>query len=597
MTRASRMFRIASVPILLLICLFLLPRCHVDGAPSEEKYVTVRLNDSLSKYAKLEVLVLEAGDTSKVVGTVFTGRMENPADIPAYRLDAGETREMAVRVRGYDTDGKLVMDILISKASGRQTVVSVLPAPIIVPDTIKDVPLPSVRLASLAVSPGVLEPAFDSSVNDYVVRLAYEQTSIVLVATPANPAAAVRIEGAKPSDGFVSEPQDLLVGDNEILVRVTSGTRTGTYAVRAIRAARTPRDTLTDTTGLGPDHKDPLFQAWKHKSLITVNIQSLGLGTGSKVMDFPLLVRLNKDNFNFSQAADSGRDLRVSKADGALLEYQITRWDTAAERAELWVRVDTIRGDRAFTPLNLYWGNPAAPTVSDGAKVFTAEAGHSGVWHLGESGKGNADEFKDAMGKNHGTGYPGKAAAPRRSEGVVAHGADFKFGSTGTSILLPPTFDPGPDAWTFQAWIKMTGTGIGVIFSKGDSWDPDLQRFQIIVQEGYEHRLALQRTGATFLTDIYLPDQAFIHVGIVYDGSRAVFFVDGFERESMPWTQGPFPNGRATFGALNANGDDQPFDGILDELHFSSVARSTAWMRMSFENQKTYSYLVSVVPP
>lgn len=596
MIRADRVFRIASVPILLLACLFLLPRCHVDGTPSEEKYITVRLDDSLSRYPKLEVLVLEADDTSKVVGTAFAGHMEKPADIPAYRLDPGETRQMAVRVKGYDADGKLVMDILISKASGKQTVVSVLPAPII-PDSTKDGPIPSVRLVSLAVSPGSLEPAFDSIADDYVVRLAYEQTSIVLVATPAFPAAAVRIEGARTSEGFVSEPQELLVGDNEILVRVTSGTRTGTYTVRAIRAARSPRDTLTDTTGLGPDHKDPLYQAWKHKSMITVNIQSLGLGEGSKVVDFPLLVRLNKDNFNFSQAADSGRDLRVAKAGGELLDYEISRWDTAGEKAELWVRVDTILGDRPFAPMNLYWGNPAAPRVSDGAKVFLAGSGYSGVWHLGESGKGNVDEFKDAMGRNPGTGYPGKGQAPRRTLGVVAHGADFMFGATGTSILLPDSFDPGPDSWTFQAWVKVTGIEEGVIFNKGELWAPDQQRFEISVQEGYGHRLVLQRKGAIFLTDIYLPDQAFIHVGIVYDGRRAAFFVDGFERESMPWTQGTLPVGRATFGALNANGDDLPFDGILDELHFSSAPRSTSWMRMSYENQKTFSYLVSVVPP
>lgn len=596
MIRADRVFRIASVPILLLACLFLLPRCHVDGTPSGEKYITVKLDDSLSKYPKLEILVLEAGDTSKVVGTAFAGHMEKPADIPAYRLDPGETRQMAVRVKGYDADGKLVMDILISKASGKQTVVSVLPAPII-PDSTKDGPIPSVRLASLAVSPGSLEPAFDSIADDYVVRLAYEQTSIVLVATPAFPAAAVHIEGAKTSEGFVSEPQDLLVGDNEILVRVTSGTRTGTYSVRAIRAARSPRDTLTDTTGLGPDHKDPLYQAWKHKALITVNIQSLGLGEGSKVVDFPLLVRLNKDNFNFSQAADSGRDLRVAKAGGGPINYQISRWDTAAEKAELWIRVDTILGDRPFAPLNLYWGNPTAPRVSDGAKVFSAESGYSGVWHLGESGKGNTDEFKDAMGKNHGTGYPGKAGAPRRSEGVVAYGADFKFGSVGNSILLPPTFDPGPDAWTFQAWVKATGRDKGVIFNKGDPALPELQRFQIFVQDGASHRLVLHRDGAHFVTDIYLPDQAFIHIGIVYDGAKAAFFVDGFERESMPWTQGSFPSGMASFGADDVDGEDFPFDGILDELLFSSVPRSAAWMRMSYENQMIFSYLVSVVPP
>ncbi|HLV31689.1 MAG TPA: DUF2341 domain-containing protein [Chitinispirillaceae bacterium] len=60
--------------------------------------------------------------------------------------------------------------------------------------------------------------------------------------------------------------------------------------------------------------------------------------------DFPFVVRLNANNFDFSQAQANGRDIRFVLNDSVPLVHEIERWNVSAGRGEIWVRVDTIYG-------------------------------------------------------------------------------------------------------------------------------------------------------------------------------------------------------------------------------------------------------------
>jgi hypothetical protein len=539
----------------------------------------VRLHDSLSRYQNVEVLILSAGDTAQVLGKAWSGKLENPGALPAYRLADGAPPAVVVRVRAFDADGRLVLDMLIRKEGGVQVVSSLLPPA---------VPLLSVRLASLGTSPGTLVPAFDSLVHDYAVSLPYDQSSIILAPVPATDSAEVRVEGVRMQPGAPGDPIELQVGQNEISIRITAGEASGLYTVRVDRARRA--DPPVDTVKPG----DPELMGWKYKTTVNFNVHFLGIGSG-QVEQFPLLIRLDKENFNFSQARSKGQDLRFSRM-GRMLDYEIGRWDTAAEVAEVWVRIDTVRFDTLFAPLNMYWGNAAAPAVSDGAKVFHPSGGHSAAWHLNENGQGDPDEFKDAGGRYHGRGDGQSRKAPRRIPGVVGYAQNFRFGGNPSSIVIPGSFDPGPQ-WSMHFWIKSEGANKGVIFQKGNSWAEADMRFQLTVQPGASQKIAMHAASSAFHnSDIYIPDQ-FVFLGITYDGNKLTYYVDGFIRESFePFKQGSNPGGWVLLGAYNTSGTEQNLNGSLDEMWFSTVVRSAAWMRLAFENQKSHSYIVSVGP-
>ena len=498
-----------------------LSACHPGETAPAERYVAVKLNDSLSRFDSVEVLILSASDTSQLVGRVWAGPLVQPVEIPDYRLQAGENRDLSVRVRAWDAEGRLELDQLIINEDGKQTVIS-LP----IPARTSDKPAASAALKSLVLSPVGLTPIFDSAREDYTANLAYEQGSVTLMAVPVTDTAEIRLEGAKLAAGVLSEPVDLLVGENEISIRVTVGDSSRLYSVGITRA---PRIVLPDTTKpdtvkpdtVKPDTSHPPVpvKGWKYLASVDVNVHSLGMAQGSGVRNFPLLVRLDKKNFNFSEAAGDGRDLRFA-LQGKLLEHEIARWDTAAEKAEVWVRIDTIRGDTAFTPLQMYWGNAFAAPVSNAAKVFTPSAGHNAVWHLNENGRGDAGEFKDATGRYSGTGDGGDAPkGPRRVDGVVGHGQSFMSYGKGNGISVPRAFDPG-DKWSFQGWVRADGTTSGFIFAKVDLPSASEMRFALELENGV--RLALRRVGADYVTNVYLPKGNFVHLGVVYDGSSGL---------------------------------------------------------------------------
>lgn len=575
----------------------LLVHCHPETAPAEQKFVTVKLDDSLSKYDRVEVIILVAGDTSLQVGKAFDGRMAAPTAIPSYRLADGESRPLAIRVRGYDSSGRLVHDQLISKQDGKQVIASLLP-PSVIPkpdtlpkktDTLPPRKAPSPRLKALSVSPGTLAPAFDSLTDDYTVSLTYEQTSVILTLVPETDSATILVEGVPVQNGLPSDPFEMQVGGNELGIRVTAGDSSARYSIKVDRAQFVdPLDTVAY------EKWAVAYRDWKYKADVGVNVMQLGLA--GREPGFPLLVRLTRENFVFSQAYPNGRDLRFVHG-GKLLDHETTRWDTSAGVADIFVRIDTVKMDAPFEPVTLYWGNPSATDLSDGRRVFEVGGGFSGVWHLSENGEGRAAEYKDAVGRNHGRGGGGSAkATPRRSQAVVGYGQNFNFGNNASYIDLYRTFDPGESEWTFQAWVKTEGNAKGVLFHKGDSWQAGQQRFQVAFQSSAAQQLAVLREGNERPTNTFLPRNVFVHLGITYDGRSFTVYVDGYQRETHIWTQGGFPHGLTSIGAacMPATNATDHFDGIVDELWFSERKRSAAWMRLTHENQKPSSYLVTV---
>jgi hypothetical protein len=133
------------------------------------------------------------------------------------------------------------------------------------------------------------------------------------------------------------------------------------------------------------------YTEWEHSGSIYILTTPEGadLPASASVKDFPVLVRLHRDHFPLSEAAEGGRDIRFSAA-GKPLAYEIDQWDKEAGTASIWVRIPSIRGnDRQ--EIKLHWGNAGAEDAADGRAVFNASNGYIGVQHLGH-------EVRDVVG-------------------------------------------------------------------------------------------------------------------------------------------------------------------------------------------------------
>ncbi len=125
------------------------------------------------------------------------------------------------------------------------------------------------------------------------------------------------------------------------------------------------------------------YPGWQHSgslySLTTRDGANLPVGAVEK--DFPLLVRLHKHFFDFSQVKADGADVRFSASDVGALAYQVEEWDSAKGAASIWVRVPVIRGNE-HQEIRVHWGKADAASESNGSAVFNESNGYLSVWHM-----------------------------------------------------------------------------------------------------------------------------------------------------------------------------------------------------------------------
>ena len=212
--------------LLFISLLGLVLQCHLQEATHEEKYVSVKLDDSLSRFDSVQVCILVAADTSVQVGKIWDGPLLNPGSLPDYRLSDDELRPLAIRVRAFDGNGVLALDMLISKVDGIQ-VVKILPLAL---------PKASTHLASLQVTPGHLLPVFDSTWIEYQVNYAFEESFLTMTVVSTNSSAIMHIGNALLTSGVPSKPMHLNVGENQISIKVIADAESTIYTVNAMRA-------------------------------------------------------------------------------------------------------------------------------------------------------------------------------------------------------------------------------------------------------------------------------------------------------------------------------------------------------------------------
>jgi hypothetical protein len=192
------------------------------------------------------------------------------------------------------------------------------------------------------------------------------------------------------------------------------------------------------------------YTTWAHMKVLTLSTSSTGGGAGvaGTVTGFPVLVRLTSAQADvFAQSKTGGADLRFRRLPGPSLPYQIERWDSAGQSADIWVRLDSVRGN-ASQAFNMYWGKSSAPAASNGAATFDTAGGYQGVWHFAASLN---DATANAIhGTNDGT---------FDDAGAIGRGRSFD-GSSRVLLGNPPKMSSGDaDRFTVEAWVNWTAIG------------------------------------------------------------------------------------------------------------------------------------------
>ncbi len=340
-----------------------------------------------------------------------------------------------------------------------------------------------------------------------------------------------------------------------------------------------------------------LLPEWSFADTLILNTTASGANVSTDQDNFPVLVRLNNQNFDFTQAQSKGQDLRFANEDGELA-YEIEGWSSDGEEATLWVSVPTVKGN-ALTNLYMFWGNENVKSATTKKEVFKSLYGFSGVYHLNDrrvtttltSSTGMYNAINDQMSLLKGT------------KGIA--GGALNFNGSSDYAEIPLALTAGVDHFTISLWMKSTDTRnssvlweVPHILGMDESGSPHGE-FGLGIAGGN----LVSWSAMSFLGDFYTSPDAEVsnvsdgsqwyYVTLIKSDSRFKMYRNGIEISSLSSTKSVNENYQLFLGALNNKGTSSAFyKGALDEVRIDGVTRSEDWITLSYENQRSENYLL-----
>ncbi len=314
------------------------------------------------------------------------------------------------------------------------------------------------------------------------------------------------------------------------------------------------------------------YEGWQHSGSLYVitTPEGANLPATMKEENFPVLVRLNKDFFDFGQAKPAGDDVRFATADGTALAYQIEDWDVAAGAAAVWVRLPLIKGNER-QEIKMYWGKSDAASESKGDAVFNESNGYLAVLHMSDPVK---DELGSVEAKDTGTvssaGLIGKSRRFDNKKGI----------NCGEKLTTLPT---GSNPHTTGVWIKPQQSNAILI-----GWGNEQGQGKVIMNLNSPPLIKVECyfSSADVVSKTPLSVGKWMHVVHTYKEGESRVYVDGvLDGESI--AKKGFLNiqnpARMYIGGWSNN---YTFVGEMDEVRVSKVTRSADWVKLEYENQK-----------
>jgi Concanavalin A-like lectin/glucanases superfamily/Domain of unknown function (DUF2341) len=318
-----------------------------------------------------------------------------------------------------------------------------------------------------------------------------------------------------------------------------------------------------------------------------LRVQPAGDAQSSDLPGFPLLVSLTDPDLrtvaNGGKVA-TGKDLAFFAADGVTaLAHEIEAYTPATGVLIAWVKVPLLSASLG-TDLFVAFGNPAvASSLEDRAAVWRDD--YAAVWHMSDN------TWSDSTGPDKGTSFGGATTSPSGKIGSGGvFGAEKVYVAVGNDAKLRPT------SITVSVWAKPESVGSAPdrhpYMLRQDSWraagsDPrgyylEIYRTQTAPHPTFYTANATAIAHAHATTDVV--NGTWYHVvGTRDEGSgKTTIYVNG-EEEGSASMIGPIaynPNVLQLGGA-----EGETWDGMLDEVRISKVARPAAWIRAEYLNQ------------
>ncbi len=306
----------------------------------------------------------------------------------------------------------------------------------------------------------------------------------------------------------------------------------------------------------------PILSGYSHRILCLIN----GDNIDEDLVDFPVLVKLDSSNFNFSLANADGYDVRFTQADGVtLLKYERELHDSAGQTAYYWVKIPYI-GRRTGASFYIYFRTTDTADGADPTNVW--DANYKAVYHMSDLTTSTVkDSTSNGLNGN-------KTAANQPIESATAKinkSQDFtpnEFINVGATGIV--------GSWTADIWVYQDANGwyypLNLAASIGIGLNTGVSNW--FFYDGTNVRMGTTAPAALTWTKLTVSfNSATNKIQLYRDG-----VAEGALQDVNDVDIGDLELGRRNDNLAYLNGK-------MDEVRISSSLRSAAWVKASYYSE------------
>lgn len=330
--------------------------------------------------------------------------------------------------------------------------------------------------------------------------------------------------------------------------------------------------------------------------------------------DFPVLVRISEydsgtgkgiKNFRYADCRKpDGGDMRFFDESGTLLMSEVDTWNANGESL-VWVKIPALtKGTKIWA----YYGSKYAHAVNPKA-VWSN--GFLGVWHLSAAGGSATQTQLDSV--DGGNAFTNTAANAdgvlAGTNGIAGLAAAFHQRSDGKGAYCindPEGKYSGFSTFTVEYWTYQddhdVGKNIGTnkdlrVLTKANAWSAYEAKDN--GKMGFSIRLSIDKQKDKYVNPdnsaAKPPRKAWNHTVTMFDGTeegsssagdtphnRAVYLNGNSLPTPNTDLQGTMITNTSTLYLGNNSGGDS-YHGLIDEVRLSTVTRSAAWVKATYD--------------
>ncbi|MBU0758501.1 MAG: DUF2341 domain-containing protein, partial [Nanoarchaeota archaeon] len=378
---------------------------------------------------------------------------------------------------------------------------------------------------------------------------------------------------------------DVISGDDSDYCEISFAANVSGFAVNEVNYYFY----YNNTQAKSPDYS-PLYDwynvSWNARKKFTINKL---LVHGSHI-DFPVLINISDPDL--SKAEDNGSDILFTSSDGRTkLSHEIEYFNRSTNDLVAWVKINVSSAEDSI--IYMYYDNPGVPSQSDGENVW--DDNYIAVFHeLEELAIDSTANSHYAISRVEDVDIIG---------GYISNGANFDGDSGYQRFSGFADLGTANKPYTIRTLVNVDiGESQGNIIHMSGEIGGGGWCLPPLAYTGSAFRARSWNGGAVDATSTTNPTQGvWYQVVTTWDSTNGIrIFVNGVNEQSTPMATYSASGGanylHPAFQPSGCSGNVGWFDGSIDEIRVSNIARTPAYINTSYQTEFNSAEFISEGP-